>query len=46
MTKKTRELIEKWLKWSIEKQSELFNQNFLTKLLYRKAVKKWLKAKY
>ena len=46
MTNKTRKIIETWLRWSIEKQSKLFNQNFLTKLLYKSVVKKWLKAKY
>ena len=46
MTNKTRKRIEIWLKGSIEKQSKLFNQNFITKLLYKSVVKKWLKAKY
>jgi hypothetical protein len=46
MTKKTRKIIEAWLKWSIQEQSKLFNQNFITKLFYWKAVKKWLNAKY
>lgn len=46
MTNKTRKIIEIWLKGSIKEQSKLFNQNFITKFLYWKAVKKWLKAKY
>lgn len=46
MTEKTRKIIEKWLEWSIEKQDKLFNQNFITKFLYWKAVKKWLSAKF
>ncbi len=46
MTKITRKMIEQWLEGSIEKQAKLFNQNFITKFLYKRAVKKWLKTKY
>ncbi len=46
MTKQTKRIIEMWLKWSIKEQSKLFNQNFITKFLYKIAVKKWLKSKY
>jgi len=46
MTKETRKIIEKWLLWSIKAQSKLFNQNFITKLLYKGAVKRWNLAKF
>ncbi|MDP2090975.1 MAG: hypothetical protein Q8K30_05265 [Candidatus Gracilibacteria bacterium] len=46
MTEKTRKIIEKGLEGSIEKQDKLFNQNFITKFLYGKAVKKGLSAKF
>ncbi len=46
MTKQTKRLIEIWLKWSIKEQSKLFNQNFITRFLYKVAVKKSLKSKY
>lgn len=46
MTKETKRLIEMWLKWSIKKQSKLFNQNFITRFLYKVAVKRWLNSKY
>jgi len=46
ITKEIRKFIKQGMEWSIKKQSELFNQNFVTRYLYRKAVSKWNSSSY
>lgn len=46
MTKEIKTFIKKGMEWSIKKQSELFNQNFITRYLYKKAVNKWNSSSY
>lgn len=40
MTKIERKLLKKGMEGSIEKQSKMFNQSFVTKYLYKQAVKR------